>query len=356
MKPSTPITSLMLALFASTIVAKTWAFKPSFNCQPYRYVHLQQDLKRPFALSTRSASSSTKFHYKSNDTYDEVGVIALDSSSWLAQQDHDGATPTQQPQSGRINMSMVPSRSISRVDRTINNIRSMLEDAFSRSGKGYHSGTKAHIAILSVVAASYVMFMKKCVGTKLCRAVMSVTSLSLMYDNLIMAMGKYIGEGAALRKLSKLRSVAHSLCIPLTFLPILEIIPKHGLASASVVRSIGYLVVGITVHEVFHWMCFDHEKLILVDNRHSAESTARTMPGMLYYTSGKILKMLLPVAILEVLILGVGSMLWRRGAAAGLWMVVAGLVSLITCSLQRPGVQALGETMMISLLWYAVNL
>lgn len=355
MKSSTPITSLVLV--ASTIMAKTktWAFKP-FNCQPYMYVHLQQDLKRPFALSTRSESSSTKFYYKNNDTYDKVGVIALDSSSWLAQQDHDGATPTQQPQSGRINMSMVPSRSISRVDRTINNIRSMLEDAFSRSGKGNHSGTKAHIAVLSVVTASYVMFMKKCVGTKLCRAVMSVTSLSLMYDNLIMAMGKYIGEGAALRKLSKLRSVAHGLCIPLTFLPILEIIPKHGLASASVVRSIGCLVVGITVHEVFHWMCFDHEKLILVDNRHSAESTARTMPGMMHYTSGKILKMLLPVAILEVLILGVGSMLWRRGAAAGLWMVGAGLVSLITCSLQRPGVQALGETMMVSLLWHAVNL
>ena len=264
MKPFTPITSLVLASSIIMTKTKTWAFKP-FNCQPYRYVPLQQDLKRPFALSTRSVSSSTKFHYKNNDTHDEVGVIALESSSWLAQQDHDGATPTEQPQSGRNNMSMVPSRRISRVDRTINNIRSMLEDAFSRSGKGYHSGTKAHIAILSVVVASYVMFMKKCVGTKLCRAVMSVTSLSLMYDNLIMAMGKYIGEGAALRKLSKLRSVAHSLCIPLTFLPILEIIPKHGLASASVVRSIGCLVVGITGHEVFHWICFDHEKLILVD-------------------------------------------------------------------------------------------
>ena len=123
MKSSTHITSLVLAsTIASTIMAKTktWAFKP-FNCQPYRYVHLQQDLKRPFTLSTRCVSSSTTFHYQNNDIYDDVGVIALDSSSWLAQQDQDGATTTQQPQSGRINMSMVPSRSISRVDRTIDN-------------------------------------------------------------------------------------------------------------------------------------------------------------------------------------------------------------------------------------------
>jgi hypothetical protein len=51
-----------------------------------------------------------------------------------------------------------------------------------------------------------------------------------------------------------------------------------------------------------------------------------------------------------------GSILWRRNVSAGPLMLVAGVSCLLSCSLQRPNVQALGETVMVGLLWKAVAL
>ena len=297
-------------------------------------------------------TQTTKLLYKQRmEDEDEDGVIASNDSSWLALQDqnHDYNMSNKQLQG------TPPSHGNRRVAHSFQNICLMLADVFVRGRKGYHDGTKVHIVILSGIFASYAMFMRKCVGTKLCRLVMTVNSFAMIYDNLVMAMGKYIGKGTALKRLSKLRIILHGVCVPLLILPVVEITPKHGLASASLAKTIGCFVVGFALHEVLDWVRVDHTELILVDNQHSASSTTRTLSGTMHYTSGKMVKMLLPVAILHVLILGVGSFLWRRGATAGPWIVVTGIVSTFLNSLRRPGLQALGESIFLSLLWFAVS-
>lgn len=338
-------------LITSWMLASAIAFSTSiaFTHQPHRHARSQQEIK---PLSASASTTSTQFRYKKR-VNDKEGVVVTERvvvpeiSIRLALQDRDDAQ-----QSHRLRT--IPHLSRSRVAHSFNTIRMMLADVLLHAGKGHHSGTQGHIAIMGVEFFVYVMFMRKSVGTGLCRAVMSVTSWSLIYDNFILAIGKYIGEGTALRKLSIVRNITHGLCIPLLFLPVLEIISKHGVASASMAKFVGCLLVGFALHEFFHWMFYDHKKLILVDNRHSASSTASNMPGTMHYTCGKKVKMLLPVATLQVSILAVGTILWRRGATPGLWMLVSSGVSVFTCSLRRPGLQALGEMMLISLLWFAV--
>ena len=313
---------------------------------------------------SRSGSTrpSSNLYYKQREDEDENGFIAaIDSSLLGLQEQAQGQNHVDSIDSTMNIMSnhqhhlpgRVPSHSRPVAARSLRNIRSMLADVFVRGRKGHHNGTKVHFAVLSLIFASYVTLMRTCAGTKLCRAVMTMNSFALISDNLIMAMGKYIGEGLALRKLAKLRIYGHCL-LNLTLLPVAEIVHKHGLISASLAKSIGCLVVGIALHEIFDWMSFDHSKLILLDNRRSSSSTTRTMSGTMHYTSGKALKMLLPVAILHLVMLAVGSILWSRGAAAGLWMIVAGVMSLFLHSLRKPEIQVLGESIFMSTLWFAV--
>ena len=366
MKASTSISYIirpawMLALLSIICVAKSLAF--TIPSQPSS--HLLQQPGLALSLSSRSGSTrprpSTNLHYKQG-TEDEDDVerftASIDTSRLGLQEQEQRRNHCDSIDSTMAIMSnqgtgTVPSHSHPLAAHSLRNIRSMLADVFVRGRKGHHNGTKVHIAVLSVILASYVIFMRNSVGTRLCRAVMTMNSFALISDNLVMAMGKYIGEGTALRKLTKLRIIAHCLC-NLSFLPIAELVHKHGLASASLTKSIGCLVVGIALHEIFDWMRFDQSKLILLDNRRSASSTSRNMPGTMHYTSGKVLKMLLPVAILHLVMLAVGSILWSRGAATGLWMVVAVAVSAFSCSFRRPEIEVFGESIFMSTLWFAV--
>ena len=350
----------MLALLSIICLAKAF----TITSQPSSH-----SLQKPGLALSLSRSGSTRpctnlYYKQGTEDEGENGFIASIDSSLLGLQEQD--QDQERNKVDNINSTMtimsnhqhhlpgtVPSHSHPLAARPLRNIRSMLADVFVRGRKGHHNGTKVHIAVLSVILASYVIFMRNSVGTRLCRAVMTMNSFALISDNLIMAMGKYIGEGTALRKLTKLRIIGHCLC-NLSFLPIAEIVHKHGLASASLTKSIGCLVVGIALHEIFDWMRFDHSKLILLDNRRSASSTTRTMSGTMHYTSGKMVKMLLPVAILHLVMLAVGSILWSRGASAGLWMVVAGVVSLFLHSIRKPEIQVLGESIFMSTLWFAV--
>ena len=366
MKGSTSISSIfrpawVLALLSIICVAKSLAFTiPSQRCR-----HLLQQPGLALSLSSRSGSArprpSTNLYYKQG-TEDEDDVerftASIDTSRLGLQEqeqrrNHGDSIDSTMAIMSNQGTGTVPSHSRPAAARPLRNIRSMLADVFISGRKGHHTGTKVHTAVLSLIFASYVMLMRTCAGTRLCRAVMTMNSFVLISDNLISAMGKYIGEGTALRKLAKIRIIAHCL-LNLTLLPIAEVVHKHGLISASLAKSIGCLVVGVVLHEIFDWLSFDQSKLILLDNRRSASSTSRNMPGTMHYTSGKVLKMLLPVAILHLVMLAVGSILWSRGAATGLWMVVAVAVSAFSCSLRKPEIELLGESIFISTLWFAV--
>ena len=49
-----------------------------------------------------------------------------------------------------------------------------------------------------------------------------------------------------------------------------------------------------------------------------------------------------------------GYRLWNRGAVAGPWLFASGALSVLSCSMQRPDVQAYGETTMLTTMWAAV--
>ena len=348
----------MLALL-SIIVAKSLAF----TIASQRCSNSLQQPELALSLSSRSGSTrprpSTNLYYKQREDEDVERFTASVDTSRLGLQEqeqkrnHGDSIDSTMAIMSNQGTGTVPSHSRPVAAHSLRNIRSMLADVFISGRKGHHTGTKVHIAVLTLISASYVILMRTCAGTRLCRAVMTMNSFALMSDNLISAMGKYIGEGTALRKLAKIRIIAHCLS-NLTLLPIAEIVHKHGLISASLAKSIGCVVVGVVLLEIFDWMRFDQSKLILLDNRRSASSTTRNMPGTMHYTSGKVLKMLLPVAILHLVMLAVGSILWSRGASAGLWMVVAVAVSAFSCSLRKPEMELLGESIFMSTLWFAV--
>jgi hypothetical protein len=146
------------------------------------------------------------------------------------------------------------------------------------------------------------------------------------------------------------------LSIPLLFLPIIEIASICGLFSAGAAKTISGLIAAFALHETFDWLRFDIQKMVLVDNRDSTTPSTRALPGTLWYSSGKVLKNIVPVATLQLFLLIMGSILWRRNVPAGPLMLVSGVSCLLSCSLQRPDVQALGETVMVGLLWKAVAL
>ena len=220
----------------------------------------------------------------------------------------------------------------------------------------HRSGSKVHLvnSLLCLTCPTYFFLRSQSAGSILCKAVMSATFLALIYDNMVMALGKYIGEGKILKKLSKARSVLHGLTIPMLFLPLVQSTSSVGLLTVNTTRIL-YSLIGIfATHEFIDWLRFDSEKMILVDNRDSVSSSVRQMAGTLMYSSGKVLKSVLPVVAVQLSLLILGPVLWRRGAVGGLYMFLSGSLCLFTCSLQRPGIQALGETGMMGLLWLAL--
>ena len=173
-----------------------------------------------------------------------------------------------------------------------------------------------------------------------------------MFDNLVSASGKYLGEGKALKQLCKLRTISHAMTIPLLYLPVIEAAtPSMFSPQASKVIMAG--IIGFALHEVIDWIFFDTKDMVLVDNRDAKKHSPRALAGTLWYSSGKVLKNVLPAAVLQLLMLVIGSLLWRQGAVEGPWFLASGVLTLISCSLQRPDIQAFGEPIMMGLMYAA---
>merc|ERR1712029_322628 len=82
------------------------------------------------------------------------------------------------------------------------------------------------------------------------------------------------------------------------------------------------------IRELIGWIKFDARDMVLVDNRDSREHAPHAMAGTMYYSSGKVLKLLVPVASFQLFVLAVGSILCRQGAAGGPWVLGAGVLTL----------------------------
>jgi len=213
-------------------------------------------------------------------------------------------------------------------------------------------GTQTHLynAILSVVIPLFFR-LSASAGPTLSQAILMGSFGGLAIDNLIVASGKYIGEGSMLRRLTQVRIILHGWTISSLFIPVVETAMRYGILSAQNGKLTMCAAAFRAIYEMIEWsFLYDINDLAVVDNRHSRKHSSRAMAGTLSYTSGKILKCVMPCVVLQVFTLTVGCLLWARGFTAGPWLTASAALSLVSGSLQRPDIQTYGETAMLSLL------
>ena len=92
----------------------------------------------------------------------------------------------------------------------------------------------------------------------------------------------------------------------------------------------------------------------LVDNRDTAEHSVRAIAGTLSYTSGEIVKCLLPVVVWNLTLLAAGAVMTQAGVTAGRWLLASGVASFLSCASQKPDIQLYGEPINMGLMWAAV--
>ena len=213
-------------------------------------------------------------------------------------------------------------------------------------------GTQTHLynAILSVVIP-LCFRLSASAGPTLSQAILMGSFGGLAIDNLIVASGKYIGEGSMLRRLTQVRIILHGWTISSLFIPVVETAMRSGMLLAQNGKLAMCAAAFRAIYEMIEWsFLYDINDLAVVDNRHSRKHSSRAMAGTLSYTSGKILKCVMPCVVLQVFTLTVGCLLWARGFTAGPWLTASAALSLVSGSLQRPDIQTYGETAMLSLL------
>ena len=174
------------------------------------------------------------------------------------------------------------------------------------------------------------------------------SQLGLIYDNLVNAFGKNIGEGQNLRLLSKGRFLFHVVGIPLLTIPVTEVGVSQGVLGADTQSAMTSVALFWAVFEFFHWLSFDINQLKLVDLRGCKDHKAPYLAGTLAYTSGKFLELVLPCVWLIFYELAVGScILWNDPSSSfrvGLLLATSALMTLLSCTIPgRPDIQLYGE-------------
>ena len=108
--------------------------------------------------------------------------------------------------------------------------------------------------------------------------------LGLVIDNMINALGRYVGEGLTLRRLTRVRLALHGLSIPSCFIPVIELGKRSKLFSNRV-SNIGMGIwLSYAFAEFIGWVfLYNINELQVVDNRNvdSCDHHPRYMKGTL---------------------------------------------------------------------------
>jgi hypothetical protein len=193
----------------------------------------------------------------------------------------------------------------------------------------------------------------------------------LVLDNMINALGRQVGPGVLLRRLSQLRLICHGVGMPMFFIPIIHLARHYGIITTSAMAH--RMVVascGVSLLEFVSWAAYDVQQLTLVDNRQSLYHSSSHLSGIMTYTSGEFFKLVGPVLILICYELVVGFTLLVRGTTtaittlassggstmlySGGWIVSSALVGLFTNALNRPDIQLWGEVIFLSCIGMAL--
>jgi hypothetical protein len=206
--------------------------------------------------------------------------------------------------------------------------------------------------------------------------------LGLLYDNLVNAMGPYLGKGMTLRRLSKYKFVWHVTAMPLFAIPVTTIGYRGG-GQDSIMDESTYLwtirfLVAVSLLDGLSWIVHCRpQDLRLVDNRQSNHSKGMHLAGTLTYTANAFWQVILPpvllvlyeivVAIRVLTVTSVGSasaystMTIDQPSTnddtvkAAKLLLVCGVVTLLSSGMGStyPHFQLLGESLHSLLLWAA---
>ena len=183
--------------------------------------------------------------------------------------------------------------------------------------------------------------------------------LGLIFDNVINALGKHIGEGTNLRNLSKGRFLFHVAGIPLLAVPITEVASEAGIFTERASTLIVTSVTSWAIFDFCNWLFYDIRKLKLVDLRGSMVHDAGYLAGTLAYTSEKIVEMVLPCILLVLYELTIGcAVLYfcdETTTKIGIIMVLSAILTGLSCTVPgRPDIQLYGENLHGGMIWIAL--
>jgi hypothetical protein len=214
------------------------------------------------------------------------------------------------------------------------------------------SGTYAHVFNIMMSLALITVF-KVYGGSSLSTLSAFCTYFSqvgLIFDNIINAIGKFVGEGSTLRLLSKVRVLFHVVGIPLLAIPVTEVAVASNVLSAGTQHVISTLAMLLASVEFLKWSAYDIRKLKLVDLRSSKDHEGAYLAGTLAYTSGKFLELVLPAVFLVLYEMIIGCSIVHGGDQSmfrtGLLLIVSAVATLLSCAIPgRPDIQLYGENL-----------
>jgi hypothetical protein len=176
------------------------------------------------------------------------------------------------------------------------------------------------------------------------------SQVGLIYDNIINAIGKFVGEGPTLRLLSKVRVLFHVVGIPLLAIPITEVAIACNVLSAGTHHIVSTLAMLLASFEFLKWSAYDVRHLKLVDLRSSKDHKGAYLAGTLAYTTGKVFELVLPAVLLVLYEMVIGCSIVHCGDPSmfrtGLLLIVSGVATLLSCAIPgRPDIQLYGENL-----------
>ena len=187
----------------------------------------------------------------------------------------------------------------------------------------------------------------------LCKLSLLNNYMGQIYDNASRAVGSAVGEGAKLRRLTKMNPMLHGFGVPMLTFPITEIATRHGLFSSKtrVVINSAWFVFSIV--ELLKWVSFDSTKMKVVDKQSIKRHEGQQLAGTLYYSSGKVLQSLLPVFALLLYQFGISAsmLISKRGVVAGWLLLISSFLCVLSSTLNRPDIQMLGLTFYIGFVY-----
>jgi len=194
-----------------------------------------------------------------------------------------------------------------------------------------------------------------------------LNQVGLIYDNVVVGIGKYIfHHKTTFSLLNKGRFVFHSLTMPLIAFPLLEIATKFGTNSflsmdyaifSFLSRNVQTFITCFVIFELIHWTVqVDATKdLKVIDLRQSTTNQKSNLGGTIASSLASHVnpvRFILPTVLIIIFQIMLGVLL--LSTTAGRILLGSGLLNLISPGLFLPELQLLAEHIFVGSIWYCL--